>query len=184
MRGVVCCSAVIVVWFAVFVSIRSHLFISLSPSTSLIHSSHPTHPHPHPTRQHTHPPTPPHPPIHPPTPTLPPPTHPPTPGTLAHELLNNPKEIVCQDNRVKPRRCQIEFISFSAHVDYAQVPCCVLCAVCWCCVLCGCVAVWLCGCVAVWLCGCVAVWLCGCVAMWLCGCVAVWLCGCVAVWHM
>ena len=42
-------------------------------------------------------------------------------GTLAHDLLNNPKEIVCQDNRVKPRRCQIEFISFSAHVDYAQV---------------------------------------------------------------
>ena len=29
-------------------------------------------------------------------------------------------EIVCQDNRVKLRRCQIEFISFSAHVDYAQ----------------------------------------------------------------
>jgi len=44
-------------------------------------------------------------------------------GTLAHELLNNPKEIVCQDNRVKPRRCQIEFISFSAHVDYAQNRC-------------------------------------------------------------
>ena len=29
-------------------------------------------------------------------------------------------EIVCQDNRVKLRRCQIEFISFSAHVDYTQ----------------------------------------------------------------
>ena len=25
-------------------------------------------------------------------------------GTLAHELLNSPKEIVCQDNRIKPRR--------------------------------------------------------------------------------
>lgn len=25
-------------------------------------------------------------------------------GTLAHDLLNNPTEIVCQDNRVKPRR--------------------------------------------------------------------------------
>ena len=71
-----------------------------------------------------------------------PPSHPtPHPGTLAHELLNNPKEIVCQDNRVKPRRCQIEFISFSAHVDYAQVcaVCCVLCAVY--CVLWDCVTV-------------------------------------------
>ena len=41
-------------------------------------------------------------------------------GTLAHDLLNHPTEIVCQDNRVKVRRCQIEFISFSAHVDYTQ----------------------------------------------------------------
>ena len=24
------------------------------------------------------------------------------------------------DNRIKPRRCQIESVTFSAHVDYAQ----------------------------------------------------------------
>jgi hypothetical protein len=41
-------------------------------------------------------------------------------GTLAHELLNMPHEIRCLDNRIKPRRCQIEHISFSAHVDYSQ----------------------------------------------------------------
>lgn len=41
-------------------------------------------------------------------------------GTLAHDLLSNPTEIKCLDNRIKPRRCQIENISFSAHVDYAQ----------------------------------------------------------------
>lgn len=39
-------------------------------------------------------------------------------GTLAHELLSDPKEIRCLDNRIKPRRCRIESISFSAHVDY------------------------------------------------------------------
>lgn len=31
-----------------------------------------------------------------------------------------PSEIVCLDNRIKPRRCQVENISFSAHVDYTQ----------------------------------------------------------------
>lgn len=41
-------------------------------------------------------------------------------GTLAHDLLSNPSEIKCLDNRIKPRRCQIENISFSAHVDYTQ----------------------------------------------------------------
>lgn len=41
-------------------------------------------------------------------------------GTLAHDLLSDPTEIKCLDNRIKPRRCQIEHISFSAHVDYAQ----------------------------------------------------------------
>lgn len=39
-------------------------------------------------------------------------------GTLAHELLSDPKEIRCMDNRIKPRRCRIESVSFSAHVDY------------------------------------------------------------------
>eukprot|EP00597_Dinobryon_sp_UTEXLB2267_P006642 CAMPEP_0170083002 /NCGR_PEP_ID=MMETSP0019_2-20121128/18424_1 /TAXON_ID=98059 /ORGANISM="Dinobryon sp., Strain UTEXLB2267" /LENGTH=679 /DNA_ID=CAMNT_0010298105 /DNA_START=38 /DNA_END=2077 /DNA_ORIENTATION=+ len=41
-------------------------------------------------------------------------------GTLAHDLLSNPSEIKCLDNKIKPRRCQIENISFSAHVDYTQ----------------------------------------------------------------
>lgn len=41
-------------------------------------------------------------------------------GTLAHELLSDPKEIRCLDNRIKPRRCRIESISFSAHVDFTH----------------------------------------------------------------
>jgi len=41
-------------------------------------------------------------------------------GTLAHELLSMPLEIKCLDNRIKPRRCQIASVSFSAHVDYQQ----------------------------------------------------------------
>jgi Cft2 family RNA processing exonuclease len=41
-------------------------------------------------------------------------------GTLANDLLNMPNEIKCQDNRIKPRRCSIESITFSAHVDYKQ----------------------------------------------------------------
>lgn len=39
-------------------------------------------------------------------------------GTLAHQLLEQPQTITCQDNVIKPRRCQIEHVSFSAHVDY------------------------------------------------------------------
>lgn len=41
-------------------------------------------------------------------------------GTLANDLLSMPTEVKCLDNRIKPRRCQIEHISFSAHVDYTQ----------------------------------------------------------------
>lgn len=41
-------------------------------------------------------------------------------GTLAHDLLSSPTEITCSDNKIKPRRCQIEHISFAAHVDFAQ----------------------------------------------------------------
>jgi hypothetical protein len=40
--------------------------------------------------------------------------------TFTHTHIHTITEIVCQDNRVKLRRCQIEFISFSAHVDYTQ----------------------------------------------------------------
>jgi len=39
-------------------------------------------------------------------------------GTLAHQLLEQPQTITCQDNQIKPRRCQIEHVSFTAHVDY------------------------------------------------------------------
>lgn len=35
--------------------------------------------------------------------------------------MNNPPDTIrCLDGRTKPRKCQIEYISFSAHVDYAQ----------------------------------------------------------------
>lgn len=41
-------------------------------------------------------------------------------GTLAHDLLTMPREIFCLDGRIKQRRCLIEHISFSAHVDFVQ----------------------------------------------------------------
>jgi hypothetical protein len=41
-------------------------------------------------------------------------------GTLANDLLSAPTEVKCLDNRIKPLRCQIEHISFSAHVDYTE----------------------------------------------------------------
>ena len=41
-------------------------------------------------------------------------------GTLANDLLSAPTEIKCLDNRIKPLRCQVEHISFSAHVDYTE----------------------------------------------------------------
>jgi len=41
-------------------------------------------------------------------------------GTLAKKLLQEPEEIVCLDGRTKARKCNIESISFSAHVDYIQ----------------------------------------------------------------
>ena len=44
-------------------------------------------------------------------------------GTLAHQLLTMPEEVTCQDGRIKPRRCSVEYVSFSAHVDYIQVLC-------------------------------------------------------------
>lgn len=41
-------------------------------------------------------------------------------GTLAKRLLSQPKEIACLDGRIKQRKCSIEYVSFSAHVDYVQ----------------------------------------------------------------
>ena len=41
-------------------------------------------------------------------------------GTLAHDLLSEPKSIECLDGRELPRKCSIEYVSFSAHVDFLQ----------------------------------------------------------------
>jgi cleavage and polyadenylation specificity factor subunit 3 len=41
-------------------------------------------------------------------------------GTLAHDLLSAPKEVTGMDNRIRSRNCDIEHITFSAHVDFAQ----------------------------------------------------------------
>ena len=41
-------------------------------------------------------------------------------GTLANKLLANPNEITCMDGRIKSRKCSIEYVAFSAHVDYSQ----------------------------------------------------------------
>lgn len=41
-------------------------------------------------------------------------------GTLAHQLRDQPTEITCTDNVIKRRRCQIETISFSAHVNFNE----------------------------------------------------------------
>lgn len=41
-------------------------------------------------------------------------------GTLAHKLLSQPTEVTCSNNVIKSRKCQIEYISFSAHVDYSE----------------------------------------------------------------
>ena len=41
-------------------------------------------------------------------------------GTLAKHIATEPSEITGADGRVRERNCQVELISFSAHVDYAQ----------------------------------------------------------------
>ena len=41
-------------------------------------------------------------------------------GTLAKKLLSDPEEITCLNGRIKKCQCSIEYISFSAHVDYLQ----------------------------------------------------------------
>jgi len=41
-------------------------------------------------------------------------------GTLAKQILSEPEEIVAMSGQKLPRRCQIEYISFSAHTDYKQ----------------------------------------------------------------
>ena len=41
-------------------------------------------------------------------------------GTLAKQVLAEPEEIVTLSGQKIPRKCQIEYISFSAHTDYKQ----------------------------------------------------------------
>ncbi|KDN52594.1 Endoribonuclease YSH1 [Tilletiaria anomala UBC 951] len=41
-------------------------------------------------------------------------------GTLARTILNEPEEIVSMSGQKIPRRCTVDYQSFSAHVDYAQ----------------------------------------------------------------
>lgn len=41
-------------------------------------------------------------------------------GTMAKRLLSDPDEITCLNGRIKKCLCSIEYVSFSAHVDYLQ----------------------------------------------------------------
>lgn len=41
-------------------------------------------------------------------------------GTLAKHILSEPEEVVSLSGQKLPRRCQVEYISFSAHTDYKQ----------------------------------------------------------------
>lgn len=41
-------------------------------------------------------------------------------GTLAKQILSEPEEIVSLSGHKLPRKCQVEYISFSAHTDYLQ----------------------------------------------------------------
>lgn len=41
-------------------------------------------------------------------------------GTLAKELLTNPREVLSSDGRTLKVRCSVSSFSFSAHADYAQ----------------------------------------------------------------
>jgi cleavage and polyadenylation specificity factor subunit 3 len=41
-------------------------------------------------------------------------------GTLAAELLTNPREVLSSDGRTLKVRCSVSSFSFSAHADYTQ----------------------------------------------------------------
>lgn len=45
---------------------------------------------------------------------------PPLQGTLAKELLTNPREVLSSDGRTLKVRCSVSSFSFSAHADYSQ----------------------------------------------------------------
>jgi len=39
---------------------------------------------------------------------------------LAKDILNQPKEVVTMEGRRQPLACLVEYVSFSAHVDFMQ----------------------------------------------------------------
>ena len=41
-------------------------------------------------------------------------------NTLAREIMNAPKEVVTMEGRRQPLNCLVDYVSFSAHVDYVQ----------------------------------------------------------------
>ena len=41
-------------------------------------------------------------------------------GTLAKEIMNQPKEVVTLEGRRQPLNCIVDYVSFSAHVDFVQ----------------------------------------------------------------
>ncbi|KAG5190345.1 cleavage and polyadenylation specificity factor subunit 3 [Tribonema minus] len=41
-------------------------------------------------------------------------------GTLAKKILSSPDEVTGMDGRIRPLRCGVEYVSFSAHVDYVE----------------------------------------------------------------
>ena len=41
-------------------------------------------------------------------------------GTLAKAILSAPKEVTLMSGAAVPLRCGVEYVSFSAHADYAQ----------------------------------------------------------------
>ena len=40
--------------------------------------------------------------------------------TLAKEIMNQPKEVVTLEGRRQPLNCLVDYVSFSAHVDFVQ----------------------------------------------------------------
>ena len=40
--------------------------------------------------------------------------------TLAKEIMNQPKEVVTLEGRRQPLNCMVDYVSFSAHVDFVQ----------------------------------------------------------------
>ena len=40
--------------------------------------------------------------------------------TLAKEIMNQPKEVVTLDGKRQPLNCLVDYVSFSAHVDFVQ----------------------------------------------------------------